>query len=52
VIVKIGLKQKDNKESIIVEELLDSRVIGLVINSKFTKKNKFKKKKLEKRLKG
>ena len=46
VIVKIGLKQKDKKEKIIMEVLLDSVAIGLVMSLKFVK-NKFKKKKLE-----
>jgi len=47
VTVKIGLKQKDDKEGIIVEALLDSGMIELVISSEFVKKNKFKKKKLD-----
>ena len=46
VIVKIGLKQKEKKEQIIMEVLLDSIAIGLVMSLKFVK-NKFKKKKLE-----
>ena len=46
-IVKIGLKQKDNEEKIIVKALLDSRAIGLVMSSEFARKNKFKKKNLE-----
>jgi len=45
--VKIGLKQKDKKEQIIMEVLLDSVAIGLVMSLKFVKNNKFKKKKLE-----
>ena len=44
VIVKIKLKQKDNKEEIVIEMLLDSRVTGLVMNSEFIRKYKFKKK--------
>ena len=44
--VKIGLKQKDDKEEIVVEVLLDSRVTGLVTSLEFTRKNKFRKKKL------
>ena len=47
VLVKIGLKQEDDKERIIVEALLDSKAIGLVMSLKFARKNKFKKKKLE-----
>ena len=48
VTVKIRLKQKDDKEGIIVEALLDSRMIELVMSSEFVRKNKFKKKKLDK----
>jgi len=44
VTVKIGLKQKDNKEGIVVEVLLDSEVTGLVMSSEFIRKYKFKKK--------
>jgi len=44
--VKIGLKQEGDEERIIVEALLDSRTIELVMSSKFVKKNKFKKKML------
>jgi len=47
VIVKIVLKQKDNKDGITVEMLLDSGMTWLVISSKFARKNKFKKKKLD-----
>jgi len=47
VIVKIGLKQKDKEEEITVEALLDGGAIGLVIISELARKNKFKKKKLE-----
>ena len=47
VIVKIGLKQKDKEERIAMEVLLDSGVIQLVISLEFLRKNKFKKKKLE-----
>jgi len=43
VIVKIGLKQKDDEEEI-VEVLLDNKMTRLVISSKFVRKNKFKKK--------
>ena len=46
VTVKIELKQKDDKERIVVKALLDIRVIILVISSEFTKKNKFRKKNL------
>ena len=44
VIVKIVLKQEDDKEGIIVEVLLDSGTTELVISLEFAKKNKFKKK--------
>jgi len=47
VMVKIRLKQKDEKDEIMVEVLLDSGATELVISSEFTRKNKFKKKKLE-----
>ena len=40
VIVKIGLKQKDNKDRITVEMLLSSSVIELVMSLEFTRKNK------------
>lgn len=46
--VKIGLKQEDKKEEIVVKALLNSRATGLVIILEFSRKNKFKKKKLEK----
>ena len=46
VTVKIELKQKDDKERIVVKALLDIRVIILVISSEFAKKNKFRKKNL------
>ena len=42
--MKIGLKQEDNKEGIIVEALLNSRATELAMSSKFVRKNKFKKK--------
>ena len=46
VMVKIGLKQEEEEE-IGVETLLDSGATGLVMSEEFTKKYKFKKKKLE-----
>ena len=46
VMVKIGLKQEEEEE-IVVETLLDSGATGLVMSEEFTKKYKFKKKKLE-----
>ena len=47
VIVKIGLERIDIQEGITVEALLDSRATGLVMNSKFARKQGFKLKKLE-----
>jgi len=47
VTVKIGLKQKDDEEGIIVEVLLDSGATELVMSLEFVEKNKFKKKKLD-----
>jgi len=44
---KIGLKQKEDEEKIVVEVLLDSKATGLVISSEFVRKNKFRKKKLD-----
>ena len=46
VMVKIGLKQEEEEE-IVVETLLDSGATGLVMSEEFTKKYKFKRKKLE-----
>ena len=45
--MKIGLKQKEYEEGIIIEVLLDSRVTGLVMSEEFAKKHKFRKMKLE-----
>lgn len=39
VTVKTGLKQEDNKEGVIVEALLDSRVTGLVMSLEFVRKD-------------
>ena len=47
VIVKIGLKQQKNEEGIVVETLLNSSMIGLMMSLEFARKNKFKKKKLD-----
>ena len=41
------MKQKDDKKEIVVKALLNSNIIVLMISSKFTRKNKFKKKKLD-----
>ena len=48
VIVKIKLKQKEDKKGIVVEVLLDSSATELVMSSEFIEKNKFKTKRLEK----
>ena len=37
VIVKIGLKQEEDEEEIVVKTLLDSGVTGLVMSSEFTR---------------
>ena len=47
VTVKIGLKRIDMQEGIMVEALLDSGATGLVMSSEFTRKQRFKLKKLE-----
>ena len=41
VTVKIGLKEEDNKEEIVVKALLDIKATGLVISLEFVSKNKF-----------
>ena len=45
--VKIGLERINMQEEITVEALLDSRATGLVMSSKFARKQGFKLKKLE-----
>ena len=47
VTVKIGLERINTQEEVTVEALLDSRATRLVISSEFTKKQRFKLKKLE-----
>ena len=47
VIVKIGLERINTQKEIIVEVLLDSRVMGLVMSSEFARKQGFKLKKLD-----
>jgi len=47
VTVKIGLERIDTQEGITVEVLLDSGATGLVMSSKFARKQGFKFKKLE-----
>jgi len=46
IIVKIELNQEEDEEEIIVKVLLDSEVTRLVISLEFVRKNKFRKKKL------
>ena len=41
VTVKIRLKQRDNKDEITMEVLLESGVTGLVMSLEFSRKNKF-----------
>jgi len=45
--VKIGLEKIDIQEGVTVEVLLDSKVTGLVMSSKFARKQKFKLRKIE-----
>ena len=45
--VKIGLKQKEDKKGIIVEVLLNSEAIGIMMSLEFVRKSKFRKKKLD-----
>ena len=45
--VKIGLERIDTQEGITVEALLDSGATGLVMSSKFARKQGFKLKRLE-----
>jgi len=47
VMVTIGLKRIDTQKRVIVEVLLDSRVIRLVISSEFARKQGIKLKKIE-----
>ena len=47
VMVKIGLKQKEEKEGVVTEVLLDSGVTGLVMSEEFVRRHKFKRTKLE-----
>jgi len=45
--VKIGLERIDTQEEVIVEALLDSSITGLVMSSKFARKQEFKLKKID-----
>ena len=47
VVVKIGLKQEEDKEGVVTEALLDSSAMGLVISEEFARRHKFKRMKLE-----
>ena len=47
VTVKIRLKRIDTQERVTVEALLDSKVTDLVMSSEFTRKQRFKLKKIE-----
>ena len=45
--MKIGLKQKEEEEGIVVDTLLDSRATRLVMSEEFARKNRFRRTKLE-----
>ena len=47
VIVKIGLKQEEEEEGIVVDVLLDSKATGLVMSEEFVRKHRFRRTKLE-----
>jgi len=47
VVVKIGLKQEEDKEGVVTETLLDSGATGLVMSEEFAKKHRFRRTKLE-----
>jgi len=46
-IVKIGLKQEEEKEEVVTEALLNSGATGLMMSEEFAKRHKFKRTKLE-----
>ena len=46
-IVKIGLKQEEEEEGIVLDALLDSGVTRLVISEEFARKHRFRRTKLE-----
>ena len=48
VMVKIGLKQEEEEEGIVVEALLDSGAIELIMSEEFVRKYRFRRTKLEK----
>ena len=45
--MKIGLKQKEEEEGIVVDALLDSRATRLVMSEEFARKNRFRRTKSE-----
>ena len=45
--VKIGLKQKEEEEGVVIEALLDSGAMRLVISKEYARRNKFRRTKLE-----
>jgi len=47
VTVKIGLKQEEKEEGIVVDALLDSGATGLVMSKEFSRKYRFRRTKLE-----
>ena len=47
VMVKIGLKQKEEEEGIVTEALLDSGATGLVMSKEFARRHKFRRTELE-----
>ena len=47
VTVKIGLERINTQEGVMVEAFLDSRTMGLVMSSEFTRKQGFKLKKIK-----
>jgi len=47
VMVKIGLKQEEEEEGIVVDALLDSGATELVISEEFARKHRFRRTKLE-----
>jgi len=47
VTVKIGLKQEEEEEGVVIEALLDSGATGLVMSEEFVRRHKFKRTKLE-----
>ncbi len=50
VTVKIGLKQEEKEEEVVIEALLDSGATGLVMSEEFARRHKFKRTKLERPL--